>query len=248
MITQAPPALVWVDWPAPAHVKACYTLRVGGVSHAPYTSFNLAKHVGDDEASVTTNRKTLMTLIGQHKISWLQQVHGAEVLAASDHLQTADASVSDQPNQVCCVMTADCLPVFFSDLSGQKVAMAHAGWRGLCAGVLENTLKQFSSASQVLCYLGPAISQPAFEVGDDVHKAFSLAYPHLALSQQFDKADNPDKWLCSLYGIATLILNSLGVAAVSGGERCTFSEQDAFFSYRRDGQTGRMANLIWIDA
>lgn len=238
--------LFWLDWPAPPNVKACYSLRSGGVSQPPFDSFNLATHVDDNPADVDINRQQLQSAIGGAQISWLQQVHGDRVVAADgQNVIEADANVSKESGVACCVMTADCLPVFFCDRAGQQVAVAHAGWRGLQKGILQNTLATFADPKQVLVYLGPAISQVAFEVGDEVRTAFLERYPNLNMAAHFVMGVKPHKWLCDLYGIANTLLNDCGVDTIYGGDRCTLTESDSFFSYRRDGQTGRMANLIW---
>jgi YfiH family protein len=266
--------IVWLDWPAPQSVKACYSLRQNGHSSGSYSSFNLGDHVGDLAINVAKNRKLLEEIIGQQAISWLQQVHGTRVVDANlGNGCQADASYTQEFNQVCTVMTADCLPVFFCDTEGRQVALAHAGWRGLHAGVLQQTLSQFNRAGQsssltkysnIIAYLGPAISQGAFEVGEDVRQAFlSLPHDQLKRGRQYFKAgrlldigsgmDSPainknnQKWMADLYGIAKDMLNNMGVSDIYGGERCTYTEADDFFSYRRDGLSGRMANLIWLD-
>ena len=278
--------IVWLDWPAPNAVKACYTLRSGGYSNAPYSNFNVGDHVNDSSFSVAQNRKKLQEVIGQQAICWLQQVHGTNIVDAKiGNGSKADACYTQKLNQVCNVMTADCLPVFFCDTRGSQVAVAHAGWRGLHAGVLQQTLKKFNRADQsrsnikspnnIIAYLGPAISQTAFEVGDDVREAFlSLPHDQLKRGRQYFKAgryldvncsnvngletnkldinnlginNEGHKWMADLYGIAKDMLHNMGVSEIYGGDRCTYSEADKFFSYRRDGITGRMANLIWLD-
>lgn len=245
-------SLCWLDWPAPASVKACYTLRSGGSSSEPYLSFNLGDHVGDNPQVVQRNRSHLSQLIKRDNIAWLTQVHGTDIL----HLPTdthatyeADASITQQAQTVCCVMTADCLPVFFCDQQGQQVAIAHAGWRGLLNGVLQKTLAHFTSSDEVLLYLGPAISQQAFEVGEEVRKAFLNAYPLLPeLNDCFLPSPGQNqKWMADIYRIARIMMSASGVTHIYGGDRCTYTETSAFFSYRRDNLTGRMANLIWID-
>lgn len=266
--------VIWLDWPAPSSVKACYSLRQRGHSNTVYSSFNLGDHVGDSATNVAKNRKLLEEVIGQKAISWLQQVHGTHVVEASvgDGCQ-ADASYTQKRNRVCCVMTADCLPVFFCDTQGRQVAVAHAGWRGLHAGILQQTLRQFRSSKKsnsqtklpnIMAYLGPAISQGAFEVGEDVREAFlSLPHDQLKCGRQYFKASqtsdvspinhnlepnaNRQKWMADLYGIARDMLRNMGLSHIYGGEHCTYAQTDDFFSYRRDGPTGRMANLIWLD-
>lgn len=263
--------IVWLDWPAPDSVKACYTLRHGGKSDAPYDSFNLGDHVADMPQKVAANRIQLQQRLGQEAICWLEQVHGTGIVNADvGNKCKADACYTQESNQVCNVMTADCLPVFFCDTQGHQVAVAHAGWRGLHAGVLQQTFSQFQQFTQtstskntriespgsIIAYLGPAISQAAFEVGSDVRDAF-LSLPHdqitcgrqyfkPALNHQNSKSDG-DKWMADLYGLAKDMLRNMGVVDVYGGDRCTYTEKEDFFSYRRDGVTGRMANLIWLD-
>ena len=246
----------WLDWPVPSQVKAGYTLRLGGVSASPYDSFNLGDHVDDVTSHVVANRVRLQQYIHQPSITWLEQVHGVDVLDLSEHdthinhdlPYQADASVSRISNTVCCVMTADCLPVFFADSNGQQVAVAHAGWRGLLDGVLQNTLQYFQTPQSVLVYLGPAISQQAFEVGEEVKAAFVQKNPRL--SQYFIPSlltPNAHRWMADLYGIARHLMTDAGVQSIYGGNRCTYTESEQFFSYRRDGVTGRMANIIWLE-
>jgi len=251
--------LVYLDWPAPKTVKACYTLRSGGDSNGPYDSFNVGDHVGDEPASVNANRQALQHAIGQESICWLQQMHTTKVVEASaNNGAQADACYAQLANQVCSVMTADCLPVFFCDKQGNEVAVAHAGWRGLYAGILQQTLKQFQcydasepSKGNIMAYLGPAISQAAFEVGDDVRDAFlSLPQGQLCSPSQYfivkQQSVNGNKWMADLYGLAKNMLKNMGVMDVYGGDYCTYKQPEKFFSYRRDGVTGRMANLIWL--
>jgi YfiH family protein len=240
-------------WPAPPQVKACYTLRTGGVSQPPYRSFNLADHVGDSLPDVTSNRRQLSKNLQLETITWLTQVHGTQVVdldaVCGDPLTNtsieADACITRTTNRPCCVMTADCLPVFFCNTNGTQVAMAHAGWRGLLGGVLQETLRTFEPSSTVIAYLGPAISAQAFEVGDDVRMAF-LCH-NASFGKYFETSPTSQRWMGDLYAITREILQQSGVSEVYGGDRCTFTEKDAFFSYRRDGVTGRMANLIWLE-
>jgi YfiH family protein len=236
------------DWPAPSNVKALVTTRHGGCSIAPYESLNLADHVGDDAACVARNR-ALLAREGRlpDKPFWLSQVHGSSVVSARDASPgcQADAVYSDHPGIVCAVLTADCLPLLISDRQGKEVCAVHAGWRGLAAGVVENALARFRSPpKELLVWLGPAIGPAAFEVGDEVRERF--------LSHRRDAAEcftstRPGHWLADIYGLARLRLNDAGVAFVGGGEYCTFNQEDLFFSYRRDGTTGRMAAMIWCE-
>ncbi|MDI3325254.1 peptidoglycan editing factor PgeF [Pontibacterium granulatum] len=239
------------DWDAPKNVHALTSTRLGGVSEAPYAGLNLGDHVSDDPAAVGQNRQQLIDALGlQQSPQWLQQVHGITVVKAEadGSVPEADACWSDRPGQACIVMTADCLPVFFADKQGSRVAVAHAGWRGLADGVLEATLNCFDDPAQVVCWLGPAIGPEAFEVGGEVREQFCALLP--ASEQAFKPVagkESDDKWLADIYQLARLRLNAAGVTRVSGGEHCTFSDADQFYSYRRDGVTGRMASVIWLD-
>lgn len=242
-------SLIKPDWPAPSHIHACSSCRSGGVSLAPYDSLNLGDHVGDELKAVKNNRQRLATqaqLPGEPL--WLQQVHGTAVIDANDWTPVVkgDASYSNQAEQVCTVLTADCLPVLFSDRSGRQVAAAHAGWRGLLAGVLENTVARFEGRRQdILAWLGPAIGPQQFEVGKEVFEAFCERGD--AAAQAFQQRDSAH-YLADIYLLARQRLAAAGVTSVFGGEHCTVSQADRFFSYRRDGRTGRMASLIWIGA
>lgn len=238
---------IYPDWPAPARVRALSTTRVGGVSLAPYDSLNLGTHVGDDPAAVETNRARLRSFLPGEP-GWLNQVHGSAVVdaAACAGAPDADAAVSCSSGVVCSVMTADCLPLLLCDRAGTVVAAAHAGWRGLQGGVVEAAVAAMKVApSEILAWLGPAIGPQAFEVGSEVRAAF------MAVDRQaeaaFRPAGMPAKWLADIYLLARQRLAVLGVSGIHGGDRCTFSEPDCFFSYRRDGATGRMASLIWLD-
>lgn len=235
------------EWPAPANVRAVQTLRTGGCSPAPWGSFNLGDHVGDDPACVVANRADLRKLLPAEPL-WLRQVHGVGVVEAG--LETfsleADAAFARQPGRVCAVMTADCLPVLFCDLAGTVVAAAHAGWRGLAAGVLEATVARMGApADELMAWLGPAIGAQAFEVGDEVRVAFVAHDPDAATAFV---PHGGGKWLADIYRLASQRLLSAGVTRISGGDRCTVKEGETFFSYRRDGVTGRMASLIWLES
>lgn len=235
------------DWPAPDNVRAVSTTRLGGVSQPPYDSFNLALHVGDQAEMVATNRQQLMQQLGlQRPPCWLQQVHSAVVVAAenSGEVVEADASVSRQAHRVCVVMTADCLPVLFCDRQGSVVAAAHAGWRGLANGILEATLAAMQvPAPQVMAWLGPAIGPQAYEVGTEVRNAFVAQMPD---AESAFVSTRPGHWLMDIYQLARQRLQAAGLHHVSGGEFCTFTDSQRFYSYRRDGVTGRMASLIWL--
>lgn len=238
----------WItpDWPAPSNVRALSTTREGGVSEGPFCSLNLGAHVGDDPTRVQLNRAALAVHLPAEPL-WLEQVHGIVVAESGrdDCGVRADASVARQPGGVCAVMTADCLPVLFCDDAGTVVAAAHAGWRGLEAGVLESTVRSMGvPASSVVAWLGPAIGPERFEVGTEVRELF-MQRGKLA-EAAFKPAGRPDKWHADLYLLARQRLNGIGVERVSGGGLCTFSDSGRFFSYRRDKTTGRMASAVWL--
>ncbi|MDO9007306.1 MAG: peptidoglycan editing factor PgeF [Thiobacillus sp.] len=232
------------DWPAPPHVKSLMTTRESGVSQAPWASLNLGDHVGDDPAHVAANRAHLRRALPSEP-GWLKQVHGTSVVEVGLNVHEADAAFSRQAGTVCAVLTADCLPVLFCDRVGSVVAAAHAGWRGLADGVLEATVAAMQvPPGDILAWMGAAIGPQAFEVGEEVRQVFVAQHPQAtaAFVQHV-----PGKWLADIYQLARIRLNHGGVSAVYGGGRCTFTETDHFFSYRRDGVTGRMASLIWLE-
>lgn len=238
--------MILPDWPAPAPVRSLMTTRAGGVSAAPWASFNLGDHVGDDPVHVAANRARLRRQLPAEP-DWLRQVHSARVVElgrASVPVPEADAAFTREPGRVCAVLTADCLPVLFCDRAGSTVAAAHAGWRGLAGGVLEATVAAMRTPpADIIVWLGAAIGPQAFEVGDDVRDAFSAADP--AAAGAFVAHAAPGKWLADIYALARIRLGRMGVTAIHGGGRCTFTESGHFYSYRRDGVTGRMASLIW---
>ena len=246
---------LYADWSGkPANVHAVTTLRAGGYSTGPYTSFNLAAHVGDEPRAVEANRARLVEDLGlPSKPVWLNQVHGDTVIQLPGHTlgetPDADASLTRTPGVVCAVMTADCLPVFFASEAGDEVAIAHAGWRGLHAGVISATLAAMHTrADRIQAFLGPAIGPQAFEVGEEVYQAFHDKSPHndVAFTPSSER-DGSQRFLCDIYQLARLECASLGVRAVSGGCICAFSDDERFYSYRRQQTTGRMASLIWMD-
>ncbi|MFZ6656127.1 peptidoglycan editing factor PgeF [Undibacterium sp. TJN19] len=245
------------DWSGlPAHVRAFTTVRQGGESLGTYGAlegnggFNLGDHVGDDQIAVASNRDQLNRQFSSDVI-FLSQVHGNIVL---DDLTVsagacADAVVSQQANAICAVLTADCLPVLFTDTAGKVVGAAHAGWRGLAAGVLQNTVNKMraAGAGEIIAWMGPAIGPDQFEVGEDVLTAFSAQIENVEIYfRPKDGSGEAGKYLANIYGLARKLLNAVGVSEISGGNRCTVTESSCFYSYRRDGVTGRMASLIWI--
>jgi YfiH family protein len=242
--------LIRANWDAPAQVHALTTTRHGGQSVAPYDGLNLGDHVEDRPESVSANRQLLMQATGLSKTpQWLQQVHGVDVVEAKDDalVRTADACFSAVPGQGCIVMTADCLPVLFTNSQGTQVAAAHAGWRGLAGGILEETLKVFDPKDEILAWLGPAIGPLAFEVGGEVKQAFVDQHAQAEEAFRTSPTHPQDRFLADIYQLARIRLAAAGVTQVSGGDHCTFSDTENFFSYRRDGVTGRMASLIWIE-
>ena len=244
--------LIFPDWPAPPRVKAFFTTRAGGVSAHPYESLNLGAHVGDSSLDVAENRARVVASLPAAP-AWLNQTHGVNVLrlgakCASSHAPVeADASVTGTINTVCAVMVADCLPVLFCVDEGTRVGAAHAGWRGLLSGVLERTVEALGCApTEVMAWMGPAIGADAFEVGSDVFDAFTSASREDADAFR-PIGDKADKYLADIYALARRRLQRAGVTKIFGGTFCTVSEKARFFSYRRDGQTGRMAALIWLE-
>lgn len=241
------------DWPAPARVRALSTTRDGGLSEGAFAGLNLGAHVGDEPTRVAANRARLQQAAGiPSPLNWLNQVHGTTVHPVSHQYEgapDADAACAHEAGLACIVMTADCLPVLFCDRAGTVVAAAHAGWRGLLGdeegGVLEASIAAMGCApDQILAWLGPAIGPAAFEVGGEVRDAFMAVQAESA--DAFVPSANEGKWLADIYQLARLRLARAGVTAVYGGEYCTFSDGEQFYSYRRDGQTGRMASLIWL--
>jgi len=260
MIPLSRSALVWPDWPdLPASVGALATSRDGGVSVGPYDDgkggggLNLGLHVNDAPDAVAANRAALQAWL-PGRPAWIAQVHGAAVVDAStvgpgQPVRTGDASIATAPGVVCAILTADCLPVLFADLDGKVVGAAHAGWRGLAAGVLGETVRAMraAGAGEITAWMGPAIGPEMFEVGADVVAAFVEALPGEATRACFaDLAGRPGKYLADMFTLARLMLARDGVERVHGGGLCTASAPDRFYSYRRDGVTGRQASLIWL--
>nr|WP_282598508.1 peptidoglycan editing factor PgeF [Pseudomonas emilianonis] len=233
------------DWPAPAQVKACVTTRAGGASLAPFDSLNLGDHVEDSPEAVLENRRRL-TEAFHIQPAWLRQVHGVSVVEADpERIAEADGSWTSTPGIACTSMTADCLPALFCNRAGTRVAAAHAGWRGLAAGVLEAAVESLETEpADILVWLGPAIGPQAFEVGPEVREAFVQQLPSTA--QAFVPSRNPGKFMADIYQLARLRLAARGITAVYGGGFCTVSDP-RFFSYRRSPLTGRFASLIWLE-
>ena len=257
-----------LQWGAPQQIKTMITNRHGGFSQPPFDSLNLGLHVGDDASTVQKNREALKAVLPSEPI-WLNQVHGTQVIDADNthknpcsDIPSADASVTSTPGQVLAIMTADCLPVLLASSDGKVVGAAHAGWRGLAAGVIEQTValmrakqtQQTQTQTQthtptetqadIIAYLGPAIGPHAFEVGSEVRDIFMAQNP--ASAACFEQLRENGKYLANIYGLAWLRLNALGIEQIEGGGECTLQNPD-YFSYRRDQQTGRMGSFIWIE-
>jgi polyphenol oxidase len=243
-----------LQWGAPEQIKTMITNRHGGFSQPPFNGLNLGLHVGDDPATVQKNRDALKAVLPNEPI-WLNQVHGTQVVDADEHgsgVPSADASVTSTPGRVLAIMTADCLPVLLASSDGKVVGAAHAGWRGLAAGVIEQTValmraKQSNgekAQAEILAYLGPAIGPHAFEVGSEVRDIFMAQNPESAAC--FEQLQEKGKYLADIYGLACLRLNALGIEHIEGGGECTLQNPD-YFSYRRDQETGRMGSFIWIE-
>lgn len=235
-------------WPAPATVNAMMTTRTGGYSQHQYATLNLADHVKDDPAIVQKNRAVLKEFIPSDPV-WLNQQHTTNVLTIEQDFvastEKADAAVTRQTNRVLAVMTADCLPILLCNRAGTVVGAVHAGWRGLCEGIIEKALLAMEcSAEDIYAWLGPAIGPDVYEVGEEVRTAFITVDPEATLA--FKSSQQADKWLCNLYLLAKQRLVKAKVSSITGGEYCTYTDKDTFFSYRRENVCGRMASLIWL--
>jgi len=234
------------DWPAPKNVRTLQTTRNGGISAAPYHSLNLSSNVGDAPLAVARNRMLLEPMLPSEPV-WLKQVHGVVVAdaARAECWPEADACVSTHPGAVCVVMTADCLPILLCNDNGNVISAVHAGWRGLCDGVIEHTVRAMNvPPATLMAWLGPAIGVQAFEVGDEVRAEFIAKDPQAAAAFVLGTSG---KWFADLYRLASLRLNALGVTHIYGGGLCTYTDSANFFSYRRDNVTGRMGTFIWLD-
>jgi YfiH family protein len=237
------------NWDAPENIKAVMTSRQGGVSNPPFDSMNLADHVDDDLQMVAKNRASLKQKLSlPNDPFWLTQVHGVTIANADQQYKgkvKADASVAYKAGSVCAVMTADCLPVLFCNQQGTAIAAAHAGWRGLHTGILEQTVKSLNCpAKEVMAWFGAAIGAKHFEVGNEVREAFVSVQAEA--NNAFISSANTGKWLADIYLLARLRLQAIGVNKITGGEYCSYQDKKRFYSYRREIKTGRMASLIWM--
>ncbi len=250
-------SLIQPVWPAPDNVQSFLTTRQGGISSSPYDSLNLGEHVGDEPSKVLANRQILRKYLPAEPL-WLNQIHSTVVSTPLSRAKAmskpfeADAAVTNIPGEVLAIMTADCLPVLFSTSDGLVIGAAHAGWRGLCGGVLENTVSKMlelapqSTGKDLMAWMGPAIGPQSFEVGEDVVGRFQETRIHEISKSFLPISTKPGKYLADIYQLARDRLEAVGVNSVFGGGICTVKDQERFFSYRRDGVTGRFASLIWI--
>lgn len=240
----------WItpDWPAPANIKAFTTLRDGGYSKPPYNSLNLALHVEDEPNTVLANRRLLVEQLKLPSMPiWLNQIHSTITVDAGNihHIPDADASFTTKPGIVCAVLTADCLPLLVCNKQGTLVSAIHAGWRGLAKGVIEAAISPLTAKpDDLLVWLGPAMGPQKFEVGADV---IDLFIAHDAAAKAAFTQYTATTWLADIYQLAKQRLHKLGIRHIFGGTHCTYTEQDLFFSFRRDAKTGRMANMIWME-
>jgi YfiH family protein len=246
----AEPGVLLPEWRVPGAVRAAFTLRRGGVSAPPFDSLNLGAHVGDEAAAVAENRRRVRQRLAlPAEPDWIEQVHGTRVADLDEERDAprapADAALTRTPGRVCAVQVADCLPVLIAARNGSAVAAAHAGWRGLAAGVLEQTVTSLGIACEgLIAWLGPAISAPHFEVGGEVRAAFLT---HDAEAETAFAMNARGRWQCDLAALARRRLAALGVEEICGGHWCTFADAARFFSFRRDGRCGRMAALVWLE-
>lgn len=242
------PEFLFANWPAPANIHALTTTRIGGMSVGDYHGFNLADHVDDNIEHVKQNRRLLSQSLNIEEPVWLKQVHGVQVadVATAQHHAEADAIISTVTDRVCAVLTADCLPLLFCNEAGTKVAAAHAGWRGLANGVIENTVDLLQENNKnIMVWLGPAIGPACFEVGRDVYDAF--VSDDETASSAFTQTDNKH-FLADIYSLARLRLKRLGIEKVYGGGLCTYTDEERFYSFRKNKITGRMASMIWMSS
>jgi YfiH family protein len=245
------------QWHAPKKVHALVTTRMGGLSKPPYDSLNLGNHVGDDPENVQENRQLLRMHIPSEPL-WIRQIHSSAISTpvsrshGLDSVIEADGIVTKTPQEVLCILTADCLPVLFTAIDGSVIGASHAGWRGLSEGVLENTVKEMLLlsnhlvAADLIAWLGPAIGPDAFEVGEDVYQAFTNSITPIESLDFVPITAKPGKYMANLYSLARSRLRAAGLSQIEGGQMCTYHDKEQFFSYRRNGATGRFASVIWI--
>jgi purine-nucleoside/S-methyl-5'-thioadenosine phosphorylase / adenosine deaminase len=247
MIKRSDELWLWADWPVPDHIHAGTSTRRGGHSKAPYNELNLAYHVGDEPDSVIKNRNVLIDHLGLNsEPAWLNQTHSSDIISieTSPTHSDADGSFTTKANKICTIMTADCVPILFCNKQGTKIAAIHAGWKGICKGIVSKALEQFRDPKSILVWVGPCISSEHYEVGKDVYEAcFNLS---ASLNDGFNQI-NKDHWYCDLVKIVSILLKNAGVGSIYECGLCTYKMDDLFYSYRRDGMTGRTASMIWME-
>ncbi len=238
---------IWADWPAPNNIHAGTSIRVGGNSQAPYNELNLALHVGDIPETVVDNRQILSKQLNlPSEPVWLEQTHSSNIISIDTSAENviADGSFTAEQNKVCAIMTADCVPILFCDAKGTKIAAIHAGWKGICGGIIEKAVNEFSNPDSLLAWIGPCISGQYYEIGMDVYEKFENY--STTLKRAF-RQRNEDHWYCDLATLVKIILGNSGVTSIYACGLCTYAKDSLFYSYRRDGNTGRTATLIWME-
>ncbi len=237
----------WADWPAPNHIRAGTSFRIGGFSHPPFNGLNLAQHVGDDPSCVIQNRKALSDCLAlKAEPVWLNQTHSKRIICLDENIANnhADGASASRPERVCAILTADCVPILFCDKGGHQIAAIHAGWRGICGGIIENALQQYPDPSDLLVWIGPCISPAHYEVDQSLYNA---CIAHLAILKDAFLAKDAKHWYCNLTDLVKIILKNNGVMAIYQCNLCTYEQSDLLYSYRRDGKTGRCATMIWME-
>ncbi len=240
---------LWLDanWPAPKNIRAGTSLRTGGHSLSPYSSLNLAQHVGDAPDNVNNNRKIVNDYLNlPSEPYWLNQTHSSEIINLDNvhKSRKADGSFTSNRKNICTILTADCVPVLFCNKNGTKIAAIHAGWKGICGGIIEKAIKKFPEPEHLLVWIGPCISSEYYEVGKDVYES---CLTHSDSTQiAFEQITN-EHWYANLVKIVKILCENSRVGAIYECGLCTFKRDDLFFSYRRDGKTGRTASMIWME-
>lgn len=238
---------LWADWPSPEHVRAGTSIRPGGHSTIPYDTLNLAQHVGDNPIDVKKNRDTLINYLElQSDPIWLNQTHSSNIISIDTPPENreADGSFTTKQNKVCSILTADCVPILFCNKDETKIAAIHAGWKGICSGIIEKATKVFSEPETILVWIGPSISNEHYKIGKDVYE--SCLNHSTSLKSSFNQV-NIDHWYCNLTKIVKNILKKSGIGAIYECNLCTYKMNELFFSYRRQDKTGRTASMIWME-
>jgi purine-nucleoside/S-methyl-5'-thioadenosine phosphorylase / adenosine deaminase len=247
MTQQTSKLWLWADWPAPKHVRAGTSIRACGHSKTPYNELNLAQHVGDNFADVKNNRKNLSDHLKlKSEPIWLNQSHSSNIISIDNtpENRNADGSFTTKQNKVCTILTADCVPILFCNKEGTKIAAIHAGWKGICAGIIDKAIKTFSEPETTLVWIGPCISNEHYEVDTEVYER---CLNHSNLLKKAFQHTNIDHWQCNLVKIVKIILKNAGIGAIYECSLCTYKRDKLFFSYRREGITGRTASMIWME-